>query len=134
MRSTLLDRFESPHQPGLDALARDLADILGARRAFPERMPGILNWGLPSVTHLSPSSQEDREYLAGQIEAALEEFEPRLAGVRAVPVEKAQDFVFELRAALVEPDDQSVSVRILTPRRGGGLGAEVVVLGGGAGR
>ena len=134
MRSTLLDRFESPNPPGLDTLARDLADILGARRSFPDRLPGILNWGLPSVTHLSPTSAKDRDYLAGQIEAALEEFEPRLADVRAVPVEKAQDFVFELHGTLVEPDDQTVSVRILTPRRGGGLGAEVVVLGGGQGR
>ena len=130
MRSTLLDRFESASPPGLDTLARDLADILGARRAFPGRMPGILNWGLPSVTHLSPDSQADRQYLATQIEAALAEYEPRLASIRAEPVSGAQDFVFELHATLVEPPDEAVSVRILTPRRGGGLGAEVVVLGG----
>ena len=130
MRSTLLDRFETAAPPGLDSLARDLADVLGARRAYPERMPGILNWGLPSVAQLCPGSQADRDYLAAQIEAALEEFEPRLADVRATCVTNAQDFVFELHARLVEPADESVSVRILTPRRGGGLGAEVVVLGG----
>ncbi len=133
MKSTLLDRFESPTPPGLDALARDVADILGARRAFPRRMPGVLNWGLPGTVFLSPSSPEDRRFLAAQIEAALEEFEPRLVNVRAVPVPNVQDFVFELRATLVEPADETVSVRILTPRRGGGLGAEVIVLGG-AGR
>ena len=128
MRSTLLDRFESPNPPGLDALARDLADILGARRAFPQRMPGILNWGLAGTVFLNPSSQDDRQFLAAQIEAALEEFEPRLNGVRAVPVPHAQEFVFELRATLMEPADEAVTVRILTPRRGGGLGADVVVL------
>ena len=130
MRSTLLDRFESAKPPGLDALARDISDILGARRAFTRRMPGILNWGLPVSMSMSPSSPEDRDLMASHIEAALEEFEPRLGSVRALPVAGAQDFVFELKAMLVEPADQSVSVRILTPRRGGGLGAEVLVLGG----
>ena len=129
MRTLLFDRFESERESGFTTLARDLADLLGARRAFPRPMPGILNWGLSGLSGLNPTSHQDRLRLAGQIEAAIEQFEPRLQHVRATPIEDTTDFAFELEATFIDAVEESISLRILAPLRGGGLGAEVIVLG-----
>ena len=129
MRTLLFDRFESERESGFDTLARDLADLLGARRAFSQTMPGILNWGLSGLSGLNPESHQDRARLAQQIEAVIEQFEPRLQHVHATPVEDTSEFAFELEATFMESGHESISLRILAPRRGGGLGAEVIVLG-----
>ena len=129
MRTLLFDRFESERESGSDTLARDLADLLGARRVFSQTMPGILNWGLSGLSGLNPASHHDRVRLAQQIEALIEQFEPRLQHVHATPVEDTTDFAFELEATYIESGDESITLRILAPRRGGGLGAEVIVLG-----
>ncbi len=129
MRSFLFDRFESARDPGLNELARDLADLLGARRAFGDHAPGVLNWGLPSMIGLSPSSNQDRRIIAGYIAAAVEQFEPRLQNVSVLPVDDVADFAFQVEADLVASDDETVTLRILSPRRGGGLGASVLVVG-----
>ncbi len=129
MRSTLFDRFESDRNPGIDALLNDLADLLGARRPYPGRLPGVLNWGLAIPKGLSPGSGQDREYLARHIEDVIREFEPRLSGVQVLVLERQGEFGYEIVAKRVDQEDHTLALRVLTPRRGGGLGADVVVLG-----
>lgn len=125
----LFDRFSPDGNDGLDALARDIADIIGARRALPGRTVGVLNWGLPGMIGMSPSSDADRNQIAAQIRDALNQFEPRLEVVNVTPIEDTADFAFTLEAYLVASDDESLKLRILSPRRGGGLGADVVIMG-----
>ena len=111
-------------------LARDIADIIGARRAtFPYRTYGVLDWGLSSTIGMIPHSTSNRQQIAEQIADALYQFEPRLDNVRVVPVEDAAEFAFLLEADVVDAEDESLTLRILSPRRGGGLGADVVVMG-----
>lgn len=125
----LFDRFSPDGNDGLDGVARDIADIIGARRAFPGRAAGVLNWGLPGMVGMTPSSEADRVRIAALIREALGQFEPRLEGVSVTPIEDTADFAFALEAFLVSSDDQSLKLRILSPRRGGGLGADVVIMG-----
>ena len=126
----LFDRFASNRNPGMAGLARDIADIIGARRAaFPYRIYGVLDWGLSNTIGMVPHAGSDRQHIAEQIADALHQFEPRLENVRVVPVDKSADFAFLLEADVVDTDDESLTLRILSPRRGGGLGADVVVMG-----
>ncbi len=112
-------------------LARDISDILGARRAISGNAPGVLSWGLPgSITGLSPQVDNDRKQLAEHMRDLLVQFEPRLEDVQVIPVAGAKDFSFQLTGSVVDEEDDSVTLRIITPRRGGGLGAEVAVIGG----
>lgn len=130
MRKQLFDRFESNKELDVSDLARDIADILGARRALSgHRLPGVLTWGLPpSTTTLSPQVFADREKVAGYMKAALISFEPRLENIEVIPTEGSNDFSFELHGNIIDDDGDTVTLRIITPRRGGGLGAEVVVI------
>ena len=129
-RIPLFTRFETGEDAGLDDLARDLADILGSRRVLPHRVPGILNWGLPGISGVSPNSHKDRVRVAGLVAQVIEQFEPRLEQVRVVPDDDMTDFNFHIEAELVRPDEnQSITLRVLSPRRGGGLSAEVQVIG-----
>ena len=130
MYTPLFDRFESDRQSGARELARDIADIIGARRISGGNLPGILGWGLPATTGLSPTSSRDRERIAGYIAEALRRFEPRLERVSVAPLEDTSDFAFRIDAQFHPPDDDSIMLRILSPRRGGGLGADVAVIGG----
>ena len=125
----MFDRFDQREKPGIAALAQDIADILGARRAFARRMPGALDWGLPGTAGLSPSLESHRQRVANEIAQALRKFEPRLESIAVTPIPDAKDFAFRLEANLFDEDDESLTLRILSPRRGGGLGADVLVLG-----
>ena len=129
LHTPLFDRFESSRPADLQSLARDIADILGARRATPGPAPGILGWGLPGIAGLSPASEDHRQRMASVIAAAINRFEPRLAGVRVAPESGGGDFSFTVSANLVLEGDRAVALRILAPRRGGALGADVLVLG-----
>jgi type VI secretion system lysozyme-like protein len=134
MYTPLFDRFESDRSAGLGELARDIADFLGARSALPGHQPGVLSWGLPDMSGLASTSMQDRQRIADYIARAIEQFEPRLERVSVTPVEDATDFIFQIEAQLVElEDDESenapITLRILSPHRGGGLGAEVVAIG-----
>lgn len=130
VQPTLFDRFRSARKPDITDFARDVADVLGARRAFPRPMAGVLNWGLPSMAGLNPSSEADRIYVAAYIAEALQQFEPRLTRVNVSPISNAREFAFTLDAELVDDEDmEPLMLRILSPRRGGGLGADVVVIG-----
>lgn len=126
----LFDRFESDRAATADDLARDLADILGARRSLMGRVPGVLGWGLPGLSGLAPNSDKDREEVASIITATINRFEPRLEHVRVTPVPGSFEFRFILEAELVQANDESVTLRILSPRRGGALGADIDVING----
>ena len=130
MHTPLFTRFTSAEESDYSDLVRDLSDLLGARRGFSNRLPGILDWGLPSLSGISPSSERDREDVAKHLAEAIERFEPRVEQVRVIPVPGVRDFAFEIEAILAETPDGAIKLRVLAPRRGGGLGADVVVIGG----
>ncbi len=130
LHTPLFDRFESGRPADLGSLARDIADILGARRAHRGALPGVLSWGLPDMSGLTPTSEKDQETIAAMVERVIERFEPRLENVRVIPVRDAVDFTFTLEADLVQSKDDSITLRILSPRRGGALGADIEVIGG----
>ncbi len=130
MHTPLFTRFTSAEESDYSDLVRDLSDLLGARRGFSNRLPGILDWGLPSLSGISPSSERDREDVAKHVAEAIERFEPRVEQVRVIPVPGVRDFAFEIEAILAETPDGTIKLRVLAPRRGGGLGADVVVIGG----
>lgn len=135
IRKQLFDQFESAREATMEDLARDVADILGARRALPgKNLRGVLNWGLPPMNSFSPQVDADRKQIASYMRDAIIAFEPRLEGVDVVPVEGSSDFSFQLKAQVIEADGNAVTLRIITPRRGGGLGAEVAVIGGEGGK
>jgi len=128
LHTPLFDRFASNRPADLRSLARDIADILGARRAKTGLAPGILAWGLPSLGNMSPASEADRPRVASAIAEALNRFEPRLSGVRVTPDSEAGEFAFSVSANLIQQGGEVVSLRILAPRRGGALGADVLLL------
>ena len=66
--------------------------------------------------------------MAGYIAEALRAFEPRLRSVRVTPIEEEVEFQFRIEAELVGDDTASVTLRVMAPLPGGGLGAEAVVL------
>ena len=129
MHTPLFDRFESNRESGLEELTRDVADILGARRALEGDLPGVLSWGLPDLSRLSPASSRDCERIAEYIAQAIECFEPRLQRVKVTTMEDAGEFMFRIDARLVVPESEPITLRILCPRLGGGAGAEVAVIG-----
>ena len=128
MRSTLFDRFESDSEPSAEQLADDMAAMLSGRRAFESRPLGVLCWGMPGMSDISSRSRSNKEQVARYITETLLRFEPRLEGVRVTPIDDAADFSFRIEAKVVEAETTSVSLRILSPLVGGGLGARVVVL------
>ena len=125
----LFSRFESDRAAGFDELARDIADILGARCAFPYPMPGVLGWGLSGLSGLAPSSEKSRQTVAALIETTIKRFEPRLKEVQVTPVSGTADFTFMVDAALERENGETVKLHILSPHRGGSLGASVQVIG-----
>ena len=128
MRSTLFDRFESDDDPSVDQLANDMAEMLSGRRAFASRALGVLCWGMPPMNDITSRSLRDKEQVARYITETLIRFEPRLERVRVTPIEDAVDYSFRIEAQVIESETSSVTLRILSPLVGGGLGARVVVL------
>ena len=126
VQSQLFDRFESARPADTETLSRDLADLVGARRAFGVNLPGILGWGLPGMAGIAPSSESDRERVAEDIQNVIQRFEPRLRNVRVEPREGKESFSFTLSAMLAGHEEMGdVRLRIVAPRRGGGLSADV---------
>ena len=131
IRGPLFSRFESDDVVFVSDVARDLADLLGARKVFSFDVPGVLGYGLPSVSGMAPGSHSDRARVAGMVARVIERFEPRLDQVRVESDGNMSDFTYRVDAVLVQPDEaRSVRFRVLSPRRGGGLSAEVEVIGG----
>ncbi len=125
--SQLFDRFESGRPTDTDTLSRDLADLLGSRRAFGMDLPGILGWGLPGMAGISAGSDTNRQRVAEYITNAIRRFEPRLRNVEVAPREGTEEFAFTLSAG-VAGQSEAVRLRILAPRRGGGLSADVALV------
>ena len=125
----LFDRFEGTGPATLQDLARDIADILGARRAFRSYAPGVLRWGLTGIGGFSPGSEKDQELLAAQIAETIEAFEPRLTNVSVRPIGTSGEFRFNVEADLTQEKGQAIRLRVHAPTRGGALGAQVVLLG-----
>ncbi len=130
MLTPLFDRFDSARPSGINELLRDITDVLGARRTGPRGSPGVVGWGLPSMTGLSPKVERDRLKIASIIESAIRQFEPRLENLHVTPIEGEDGFVFKLEGKLITESDDAVTLRVMAPRKGGGLGADVSVIGG----
>lgn len=123
----LFDRFSPDGHGGIDALARDIADLLGARRAFRGRAVGILNWGLPGTIGMTPHNANDRRHVAARIAEALRQFQPAIENVRVTPVPDTPEFTFEIDATFTDSKDESLTLRIMSPRLGGTLGAGIAL-------
>ena len=128
MFTNLFDRFESDEEADPNRLASDLADTLSGRRILSQRGLGVLSWGMPALLNVSAKSEKDREYVASVITQTIEQFEPRLTDIQVTPIKDAADFSFMIDAKFVKTDSSRVTLRILSPVVGGGLGAKVVVL------
>ena len=128
---SLFDRFETDDDDdsvALDCLARDIADLLGGRRLYSDSALGVLSFGLPSLSSIHSRGDDAKARVARYIEETLVRCEPRLSSVRVVPEEGAPDFQFQISANLVTERGTTLTLRILSPMLGGGLGAQAVVL------
>ena len=130
MPLSLFDRLEGAGTESVpERLARDIADVLGARRILESSSRyRVLAWGLPSLDAITRRSLDNKRRVAGYIAETLRAFEPRLRSVRVTPIEEEVEFQFRIEAELVGDDTASVTLRVMAPLPGGGLGAEAVVL------
>ena len=130
MALSLFDRLEGAGTTSVpERLARDIADVLSARRIQESSSRyRVLAFGLPSLDSITRRSLDNKRRVAGYIAEALRAFEPRLRSVRVTPIEKEVEFQFRIEAELVGDDTASVTLRVMAPLPGGGLGAEAVVL------
>ena len=131
MPLSLFDRLEGAGMDSVpERLARDVADVLGARRILESSSRfRVLAFGLSSLDAITRRSPDNKRRVAGHIAETLRAFEPRLRSARVTPVEEEVEFQFRIEAELEEDDGGSVTLRVRAPRSGGGLGAEAVVLG-----
>ena len=130
MALSLFDRLEGAGTTSVpERLARDIADVLSARRIQESSSRyRVLAFGLPSLDSITRRSLDNKRRVAGYIAEALRAFEPRLRSVRVTPIEEEVEFQFRIEAELVGDDTASVTLRVMAPLPGGGLGAEAVVL------
>ena len=130
MSLSLFDRLEGAGTDSVpERLARDIADVLSARRILESSTRyRVLAFGLPSLDAIRGRTSGNKRRVAGYIAETLRAFEPRLRSVRVTPVEEVVEFQFRIEADLVGDDAASVTLRVLSPLPGGGLGAEAVVL------
>ena len=130
MPLSLFDRLEGAGTASVpERLARDIADVLSARRIQESSSRyRVLAFGLPSLDSITRRSLDNKRRVAGYIAEALRAFEPRLRSVRVTPIEEEVEFQFRIEAELVGDDTASVTLRVMAPLPGGGLGAEAVVL------
>ena len=125
MLTPLFDRFEGRRAAG-GSFVRDLEDLLGARRTATSPGEGVVGWGVPIPPGLSPVVESHRECVANLVAQAIARFEPRLHEVRVTPVEAAGEFLFDLEAKTWPEERRAIRLRVLVPRRDGGLGARVL--------
>ena len=130
MPLSLFDRLEGSGTDSIpERLARDIADVLSARRIQESSSRyRVLAYGLPSLDAITRRSLDNKRRVAGYIAETLRAFEPRLRSVRVTPIEEVVEFQFRIEAELAGDDAASVTLRVLSPLPGGGLGAEAVVL------
>lgn len=102
------------------SLLRDLEWLLNTRRivepapdAYPEVQDSVYHFGLPDITSLNAESEAVRLRLVRQIEVCVQQFEPRLRGVRAFPVESTEGGRRQIRFVIegvldIEPNPERV--------------------------
>ena len=127
MLTPLFDRFDARDADGR-SLARDLEDLLGARRAGSPAQEGVLGWGVPIPPGLSPLVELHRERVAALIAEAIAHHEPRLGDVRVTPVPGVNEFLYEIEGKTYADGWSTLRLRVLVPQRDGGLGARVLEL------
>ena len=129
MPLSLFDRLEGAGTESIpERFARDVADVLSARRVQESSSRyRVLAFGLPSLDAITRRSLDNKHRVAGYIAETLRAFEPRLRSVRVTPIEEEVEFRFRIEAELAGDDIESVTLRVLSPLPGGGLGAEAVV-------
>jgi type VI secretion system protein ImpF len=107
---SLLDRLIDPLSGGtlsrrgyaveqmVDAVRRDLEDLLNTRRTnpdipagYPEVLASIEAYGVPDLTSLEAFTVEQREEIGRLLEQIIRRFEPRLKDVRARLVEEKEN-------------------------------------------
>jgi type VI secretion system protein ImpF len=103
------------------AVQRDLEWLLNTRRIFEEPDESLKEinrsayvYGLPDFSQYTMASGADQAKLLRQILATVKMFEPRLANVRLVPVENAENGIQQLRLRieamlLMDPSPEPVS-------------------------
>jgi type VI secretion system protein ImpF len=103
------------------AVQRDLEWLLNTRRIFEEPDESLKEinrsayvYGLPDFSQYTMASAADQTKLLRQILATVKMFEPRLANVRLVPVENAENGIQQLRLRieamlLMDPSPEPVS-------------------------
>jgi type VI secretion system protein ImpF len=80
--------FDLQHM--IDAVRRDLEDLLNTRRAarasaetFDEVRTSVVNYGMPDLASVSAGTEAEREAVGRIIEGVINRFEPRLRDIRA---------------------------------------------------
>jgi type VI secretion system protein ImpF len=81
-----------------NALRRDLEWLLNTRQnpdqageEYAELSHSLYNYGFPDFSSFSFSNPKDRQRLLKSLEGTIRVFEPRLEGVRVIPVETPAD-------------------------------------------
>ena len=130
MPLSLFDRLEGAGSDSVpERLARDIADVLSARRILESSSRHrVLAFGLPALDAITRRSLDNKRRVAGYIAETLRTFEPRLRSVRVTPIEEEVEFRFRIEAELGGEEGAAVTLRVLSPLPGGGLGAEAVVV------
>jgi len=130
----------------LDAIKRDLQDLLNTRRLlseealslYPEARRSLLLYGLPDLTSLASASATQRDRLISLVEAAIAQFEPRLMGARVIPLapdEAGREIRFRVEGfvradplpariifdSAIQVDQQQCRIERVDPDRGNGL-------------
>lgn len=93
------------------AVARDLEYLLNTRtdssldfQRWPELKKSVLNYGLPDFSHLSMSSETDRQLIQHRVQEAIKIFEPRLQQVTVSLITnftKQAQFSFRIEGTLL---------------------------------
>jgi type VI secretion system protein ImpF len=103
------------------AVLRDIDWLLNTRRVIypagdelPELQQSVFNFGLPDITSLTTDSTQARRQLLRQVEACIEQFEPRLTNVRVNDVvtegESGRRVRFVVEGLLrLHPDPEPIS-------------------------
>ena len=130
MALSLFDRLEGAGTDSVpERLARDVADVLSARRILESAARyGILAWACLRSTRSRAARSTTSAGWPATSPQTLRAFEPRLRSVRVTPIEEEVEFQFRIEAELVGDEVATVTLRVLSPLSGGGLGAEAVVL------
>jgi type VI secretion system protein ImpF len=104
------------------SVKRDLEWLLNTRRIpdeasdeYPECKQSLYNYGLPDFSNYSFSNTSDRAKLLRHIEETVRLFEPRLEGVRVIPVETGTENItrllrFQIEALLkMDPSPEQIT-------------------------